>query len=143
MVASSDLNELFNDALRFAQHMLLIEGEFIPFGVSMDLDGNIAQVAGDLGTERPRSAQMVEFLQATFQEAARLGEIRAAGVCLDMYVVPPGRSETMRDAVCVRLAHISGEALEVFVPYTQDRNGACQMEPAYAAEAGPFTLVEP
>ena len=142
MVASSDLNELFNDALGFAQHMLLIEGEFIPFGVSMDNDGNIAQVAGDLGTERPKSSEMVKFLQAAFQQSAQLGEIRAAGVCLDMYVVPPGRS-AKTDAICVRLAHISGEAVEVFVPYTQDRNGAYQMEPAYAAKAGPFMLVEP
>ena len=141
-MASADLNELYNDALGFAQHMLLAYGEFIPFGVSMDTDGNVAQVAGDLGTEHPSSVEMVQFLQESFGQQARQGAIRAAGVCIDMLVVPPGR-EHKSDAICIRLAHVSGEDAEVFVPYTRDHNGAFHLEPAFAQAGESFRLVEP
>jgi len=141
-VASADLNELYNDAIGLAQHMLLSHGEFIPFGVSMDMSGSVAQVAGDLRTEHPTSAEMVAFLQASFEQQAHQGSIRAAGVCIDMYVLPPGR-EQKSDAICVRLAHISGEDAEVFVPYTHDNNGAFQLESAFAQAGGSFRLLSP
>ncbi|CAG2082545.1 hypothetical protein XCY_000159 [Xanthomonas arboricola pv. juglandis] len=72
-VASKDLNALCNEARGFAEYMLLAHGEFIPFGVLMRPDGTIAQVAGDLGVERSVSAEMVELLQASFSQSARLG----------------------------------------------------------------------
>ncbi|MBB1061049.1 hypothetical protein [Marilutibacter spongiae] len=141
-MASDDLNALYNEARGFAEYMLLTHGEFIPFGVQMSRDGKIAQVAGDLGTEHPKSAEMVEFLQSSFAQSAISGAIRAAGVCLDMYVVPPGQQQKT-DAICTRLAHISGEAVEVFVPYSRDSHGAFQLGQPFAAAAGDFKLVEP
>ena len=141
-MASEDLNVLYNEARSFAEYMLLTHGEFIPFGVQMGIDGKVAQVAGDLGTERPKSAAMVEFLQASFAKSANAGTIRAAGVCLDMYVVPPGQQQKT-DAICTRLAHVSGEAVEVFVPYSRDAHGAFQLGQSFAAAAGDFRLVEP
>ncbi|MCY1416060.1 hypothetical protein D9M71_315610 [compost metagenome] len=141
-MASEDLNALFNEALGFAGYMLLAHGEFIPFGVSMSADGKIAQVAGDLGTENPKSAEMVEFLQYSFTQSASLGIIRAAGVCLDIYVVPPGQQQKT-DAICTRLAHVSGETVEVFVPYSRDNLGAFQLGQSFATASGEFRLVEP
>ena len=141
-MACPDLNELFNDALQFAQHMLLTHGEFIPFGVSLGNDGTISQIAGNLGTQHPNPSEMVEFLQDAFEESASTGSIRAAGVCLDMHIVPPGQVHK-RDAICVRLAHVSGESCEVFVPYTRDLHGSYQLEPAFAAAGGSFRLLEP
>lgn len=141
-MASEDLNALFNEALGFAEYMLLARGEFIPFGVSMSPDGKIAQVAGSLGTEQPKSADMVEFLQSSFAHSAALGSIRAAGVCLDMYVVPPGQ-EQKSDAICTRLAHVSGETVEVFVPYSRDKHGAFQLGQTFSTAGVEFKLVEP
>ena len=141
-MASEDLNALFNEALGFAEYMLLTHGEFIPFGVSMSHDGKIAQVAGSLGTERPKSSDMVEFLQSSFVESATHGSIRAAGVCLDMYVVPPGQDQRS-DAICARLAHVSGETAEVFVPYSRDKHGAFQLGQTFATAGAEFKLVEP
>lgn len=68
------------------------------------------------------------------------GSILAAGVCLDMYVVPPGQQD-QTDAICTRLAHVSGEALEVFVPYSRDASGAFQLGQPFATAAGDFRLV--
>ncbi len=141
-MASEDLNALYNEARGFAEYMLLTHGEFIPFGVSMSSDGKITQVAGDLGIEHPKSAEMVEFLQASFAQSANLGSIRAAGVCLDMYVVPPGQQQKT-DAICIRLAHVSGETVEVFVPYSRDNQGAFQLGQPFATAGGEFALAEP
>lgn len=141
-MASDDLNALYNEARGFAEYMLLTHGEFIPFGVSMSPDGTIAQVAGDLGTEHPKSDEMVSFLQSSFAKSASLGRLRAAGVCLDMYVVPPGKQEKT-DAICTRLAHVSGETVEVFVPYSRDSHGSFQLGQPFAAAGGDFELVEP
>ena len=141
-MASPDLNQLFNEALGFAEYMLISHGEFIPFGVSMDPRGDISQVAGDLGTERPASAEMVDFLQSTFRDSASGGTIRAAGVCLDMYVAPPGQTEKS-DAICVRLAHVSGETVAVYVPYAKDSQGAYTFGQTFATKGTSFRLVEP
>ena len=140
-MASSDLNQLFNEALSFAEYMLIAHGEFIPFGVSMDPTGKIAQVAGDLGTEHPQSADMVDLLQSVFRESAATGSIYAAGVCIDMLVVPPGGAEKS-DAICVRLAHTSGESVSVYVPYAKTQ-GACTFGQAFATQGDSFRLVEP
>ncbi len=138
-MASEDLNMLYNEARGFAEYMLLAHGEFIPFGVSMSPEGTISQVAGDLGTERPTSSEIVERLQASFSQSAELGSIRAAGVCLDMYVVPPGQQDKT-DAICVRLAHVSSETVEVFVPYARDSLGIIQLSQPFATVGVEFTL---
>lgn len=140
-VASEDLNALCNEARGFAEDMLLAYGEFIPFGVLMRPDGTIAQVAGDLGVERSVSAEMVELLLASFSQSARLGVIRAACICMEMSVVPPGQ-EDKTDAICTRLAHVSGKTVEVFVPHSRDARGALQLGQPFATVGDAFTLVE-
>lgn len=140
-VASEDLNSLYNAARGFAEYMLLAHGEFIPFGVLMRPDGTIAQVAGERGVERSVSAEMVELLQASFSQSARLGAIRAAGICMEMSVVLPGR-EDKTDAICTRLAHVSGESVEVFIPHSRDARGALQLGQPFAAVGDAFTLAE-
>jgi hypothetical protein len=123
-MASQDLNEIFREALGFAEYMLKLHGEFLPFGVSMRTSGEVAQVHGSVGVEHPASADVVDLLQAEFQREAGKGSIRAAGVCINMLVVPPGE-ESKTDAICVRLAHVSGETAVVYVPY--DLNGQCEL----------------
>ncbi|WP_146096402.1 hypothetical protein [Xanthomonas arboricola] len=140
-VASEDLNALCNEARGFAEYMLMAHGEFIPFGVLMRPDGTIAQVAGDLGVERSISAEMVKLLQASFSQSARIGAIRAACICMEMSVMPPGQ-EDMTDAICTRLAHVSGETVEVFVPHSRDARGALQLGQPFATVGDEFTLVE-
>ena len=142
-MASSDLNELFSAARSFAELMLSKEGEFIPFGVSMDVNGQVAMVAGDVGDEHPQSAQVIVLLQDSFRESAmRDGAIRAAGVCLDVRLVPPG-GDARSDAICVRLAHISGEAIEVYVPYSSAGPGMLKFGDVFATGASEFQFVGP
>lgn len=115
-MANPDLDELLNALLPFAQQMLAEHGEFLPFGAVMRADGTIAAVAGDTGDEQPPSEQVVGVLVSGFRQQASKGEIKAAGVCLDVKVSHPDGSGTT-DAVCARLEHASGEAVEVYLPY--------------------------
>jgi hypothetical protein len=140
-MASTDLNQLFEAALSFAKTMLAKEGEFIPFGVSMDPLGKTALVGGDVGQEHPASADVVSLLQSSFLRSASCGAIRAAGVCLDVRVVPPG-SHDKSDAICVRLAHAKGEAVEVYVPYISQNHGSHVYGEPFATLASEFRLAE-
>jgi len=119
--------------------MLAKEGEFIPFGVSMDDAGEITLVSGDVGSEHPASKNVIKVLQSSFHDSARKGKIKAAGVCMDVRIIPPGE-ERKTDAICVRLAHISGEAVEVFVPYTEQSRHKYAYGNTFASHGGEFVL---
>jgi len=136
-MASTDVNELFGAATEFAELMLRTEGEFIPFGVSMATDGSVAMVGGDVGSEHPRSVDVISLLQLNFLEQLLAGTIRAAGICLDVRVIPPGQ-DVKSDAISVRLAHSSGEALEVFVPYAGSVDAGFTFGSPFATQAGEF-----
>lgn len=140
-MASPDLNELFQAAVTFAETMLAKEGEFIPFGVSMNINGKVIHVAGDVGSERPSSRDVIELLQSSFVRSAAEGVIRAAAVCLDTRTIPPGH-DTKSDAICVRLAHVSNEALEVFVPYAKHQSDKPVYGEVFAAQAREFKFNE-
>jgi hypothetical protein len=100
-MASSQINELFAAAFEFTQRMLYEQQEFHPFGVSMGMDGNVAMVAGYTGDEFPPAQHVIDLLQSSFIDQAKDGTILAAGVYLDVRVVPPGAS-SKTDAICVR-----------------------------------------
>ena len=48
--------------------------------------------------------------------------------------------ETKSDAICVRLAHVSGEAIEVYVPYVGSQLGTQLYGEVFASKATEFTL---
>jgi hypothetical protein len=138
-MASEQANELFSAALGFAQRMLSEHGEFHPFGVSMDHGGKVAMVAGDIGSEHPSATALADFLQGAFADQAKAGAIQAAGICLDVKVTLPGTT-TKSDAICVRIASIHGEAIEVYVPYRKPILGRRKFGNAFAAAGEAFVL---
>ncbi|MBI2190810.1 MAG: hypothetical protein HYU36_02350 [Planctomycetes bacterium] len=115
-MAHPDLDELLNALYSFAQEMLAKHGEFHPFGVSLSRDGEMALEQGYTGDEHPPSEQMIDTLVGGLRAMAGKQEIRAAGICLDVRVTPPGTTEKS-DAICARLEHENGEAVEVYLPY--------------------------
>jgi hypothetical protein len=139
-MASPDLNDVFNDALNFAVRMLRAERCFIPFGVLMTPDGELVHVGTDTGSESPSSTEVIDLLQAELRERARSGTVRAAGICLDVLVVPPNEVEKV-DSVCVWLAHVSGEAMSVYMPYSIDGTGEVRLGRTFSASKSKLTLV--
>lgn len=115
-MAHPDLDELINVVLPFAQNMLGRHGEFYPFGASKSADGEIANVAAYTEDERPSSNEVVDRLISGFRTQANSNELGAAAVCFDVRVTPPGEPKET-DAICVRLEHLEGDAVQVFLPY--------------------------
>jgi hypothetical protein len=111
-----DLDALLNALLPFAQQMLKKHGEFFPFGASMTQDGAITLAGSYDGKEHPSPQEVIAWLVNTLKGQASAGQIKAAGICFDVRVVPPQQHEKV-DAIQVSLEHISGEAIDVFLPY--------------------------
>ncbi len=136
-MASSEANEIFNAAREFAELMLKTDGEFIPFGVSVSPDGTVSMVAGDIGLEQPPSQEVINLLQSSFIDSLSNSNLLAAGVCLDVRIIPPGQAEKS-DAICVRVAHSNGEAMEVYVPYSGSVASGYIYGQVFATAAGEF-----
>jgi len=131
-----ELDALLNVLFPFAQQMIQKRGEFFPFGASMASDGEIASVAGDVGEERPESQEVIDVLTEAFRQQAALGEIKAAGICLDARTVPPGQTEKT-DAILARLEHQDGEAIDVFLPYRKGLFGKVKYGEVFATAGAP------
>jgi hypothetical protein len=131
-MAHPDLDELVNALFSFAHQMLADHGEFFPFGASMSNDGEIAYSSGlDGEEEQPDSTRVLELLLQGFAGQAASGHIRAAGVCMDVRVVPPDGGEPV-DAMCAQLEHEQGEAVDVFLPYRLKPEGGLEYDDLFA-----------
>ncbi|MGB7156763.1 MAG: hypothetical protein WBD40_01775 [Tepidisphaeraceae bacterium] len=135
-MARPDLEELMNTLIAFAQQMLAKAGEFYPFGASMRPDGQLAQNGAYTGSEHPPSQELIGLLTAGFQREAAAGNLRAAGICFDVRVVPPGATEKS-DAICVQLEHADGEAIEIYVPYKKGWFGKVKYAELFASKGQP------
>ncbi len=115
-MAHQDLDTLINRLLPFAQQMLAKRGSFFPFGACLRSDGKIAMAAAFLGEEDSEPVDMIEFIVRGFREEAGKGMIRAAGLCIDIRVVPPSETEKT-DAICLHLEHVEGDCINYYYPY--------------------------
>jgi len=142
-MAHPDLDTLVNALIPLAQRNLRKRGEFLPFGATIKSDGEFAFAFGYTGSEMATAEEVIELLERGFIQAARLGEVRATGLCIDSRVVPPGRDKKC-DAICCSLDHENGEACCVFMPYGKGRSGkykfgeifALPVEPEIFAKSG-------
>src|SRR5262245_43843972 len=120
-MAHPDLDALMSDLLPFAQRMLAEHGEFYPFGGSITTDGQHVSVGAKGESDMPPSKVLIDILISAFRGQVSEGHIRAAGICYDVRVVPPGQIDKT-DAVQLSLER-EGEAVDVFVPYAQLPDG--------------------
>jgi hypothetical protein len=116
-MAHPELEEVLNALLPFAQRMLQEYGEFHPFGASMRSDGTISLIGADVdGSEFPKSTDLIELMEAGLLKDAKSGKIKASGICMDVRVMEPDKSEKT-DAIRVDLEHKEGQVVSVFLPY--------------------------
>lgn len=121
-MAHPHLDALLDHLFPFAQQVLEKHGEFYPFGAAITSSGEVKLVSSDIGTEHPDSQSVIDALVNGFRQEAAIGAVRAIGVCLDVLAIPPGGSQKL-DAICARLEHESGEAVDVYLPYQKARFG--------------------
>jgi hypothetical protein len=129
-----DLDDLLNATLPFAQKMLVERGEFYPFGATMKADGKIDLTAGYTGVEFPESQELIDLLLGGYRAQAAKKELMATALCFDVRTIPPGETEKS-DAICVRLEHLDGEAVDVLMPYQKDRDGNLTWGELFAARS--------
>jgi hypothetical protein len=135
-MSRADLNELLPVLFDFAQLMLSKEGEFLPFAASMTPDGKIQSVGGYTGDEHPPSQELIDLLTMAFQRDAAAGKLRATGICMDVRTIAPGETQKT-DAICARLEHSDGEAVEVFLPYRKTFLGKIKYGTIFATAGAP------
>jgi hypothetical protein len=66
--AKSECEVLLNEAMPFAESMLREHGEFYPYGYEMMTAGEVKQVAGYTGTDRPKSQTIIDLLMDGFKQ---------------------------------------------------------------------------
>lgn len=114
--AQDDLDGLLDPALGFAQQQLDKHGEFYPYAVVVDADGQQRMVAADTGSDRPASADLITALIAALSDDR--DQLRAAAIVADVRL-----PETGGDAVRVTFEHSERIALTVLLPYKTKRFG--------------------
>ncbi len=112
--------------------MLAEHGELYPYGATMSLSGEITDVGAHIeGDDKPASEALIDLITQRLQEQSRRGTLRAAGICYDVRIVPPGALGEC-DAVCCSLEHMNGEATNIFQPFARGRDGAIEYGEMFA-----------
>lgn len=114
--AQDDLDGLLDPALGFTQQQLDEHGEFYPYAVVVDADGQQRMVAADIGSDQPASADLITTLIATLSDER--DSLRAAAIVADVRL-----PEANSDAVRVTLEHSEHVALTILLPYKTKRFG--------------------
>ena len=141
MPRHADLDALLNDLLPFGERMLAEFGEFLPFGGKITGDGEHISVGAQGSSERSKSKELIDIMTDAFRSAAAAGKIRAAGICFDVRVVPPGQVDKT-DAIQLALERDGGDSVDVFVPYAVLPNGQVTYGELFAAERTPTMFAQ-
>jgi len=136
-----DLDALLNDLLPFAERMLAEHSEFYPFGGSITSDGQHISVGAKGSSDQPKSRELIDIMTNEFRSQASEGKIRAAGICFDVRVIPPGQIDKT-DAIQLALERKGGDAVDVFIPYAQLPDGAFTYGELFACERTPTLFVQ-
>lgn len=121
--------------------MVSEHGEFYPFGSTMNLSGEVAYTSAYDGDEHPESQTLIDLLSDVYRHQVSSKEIRAAGICYDVRITLPG-AQGKTDAFCVSLEHLSGEAVNVYMPYKRLESGELEYGEVFATPRKPQFFVK-
>jgi hypothetical protein len=141
-MSDEDSTQLTSTLVPFAQEMLAKHGEFYPFAATMDKNGKIAQVAADIGSERPESRELIAFLNEALRVQAARGMIRACGICYNVGARLPGYKDKV-DAICCQLEHAAAPPVQIFVPYRKGFLGRLKYDKPVALPGQASVFVPP
>ena len=123
----TDFDELVMPLLGLAETLLEKEGEFHPFGARLAAGGQLALVDVSQTLQQPSNPLILDALYATFRVEAKIGAIRACGVCWDA-LVPRQEGGGMMDAIAIGLEHRDGDPTIVLCGYERDAIGDIRFE---------------
>ena len=114
--AQAEAEALVNAVLPHAEGMLIAHGELFPFGGTMTMDGDIAELAvGEEHRDSPVEV-IVDALKSQLRSGADSNTYRATALVFPIQAELPGASgET--DAVAIALDHKANFSVILFIPY--------------------------
>jgi hypothetical protein len=116
---TEEIQVLLNFLLPHAERMLSEQGEFYPYAVTLDAQGELSAVPADIETDAPDVGDVLVALHNGLREQAAEGSIRASGIAADVTLTDPDSGETT-DAVQVELDHAEGDPVDIYVPYESE-----------------------
>ncbi len=114
--AQDDFERLLPSAMRTAHLELAQRGEFWPFAVVVDVDGDLHQAAFQPDRNRPEPGEVLAELRRALRADDQHN--RAVALVLDVHVPELGS-----DCIEVTLEHLGSPAVAVQRPYTRRRFG--------------------
>lgn len=113
-MSRADLDDLLDEAIRFAQMRQSEQGEFYPFAITRDAEGEGAMKIAGIEPDRDVSAEMVKLLGEHLLQDARSGKIRAVALCYDVLFAEP--AGPAKEAIRVDLEDET-HSVTVLLPY--------------------------
>ena len=113
-----ELDQLLRSLATVSINLLTKHGPFPPHGECIARDGGRVPVAAYLGQDEKDPQRWVAYLEHSLKELVRTEGHCAAGFFAMVEVEDP-RTRQRTDAILVSLEHESGDAMDVYFPYTQ------------------------
>ena len=83
-----DVQNIIDNSFLFAEKMLIENKEFYPFGVTIDMKGELTFVAyEDEETDSPNSQKVIGELSKTFRSELLLQKLRSYGITYDVKIL--------------------------------------------------------
>jgi hypothetical protein len=117
---NQDFGTLFDRLVPFGKQMLEKQGGFIPYGAYYDMNGKLEMLG--VHDKDGQAANAIKVLLQSFKHLASQGKCRSIVYCMDIRTVPPGQKEKT-DAILATMEHVSGEAMNIAVPYRKEHSG--------------------
>src|SRR5688500_16054965 len=112
-IPDPELDLLYQKISVLAEQLLEKHGEFYPFGISLDPDGQVIASSAECEEVHPDPSSVREQLWSGLGALLERGEVKAFAVAANVTFTPPGAEERL-DAVQVTLRHQNGETLDIF-----------------------------
>jgi hypothetical protein len=119
---ADEIQELLNFMLPQAERLLNEQGEFYPYAVTLDAEGDLAPVDPPVEEEEPDVGTVLVALHEGLREQAAEGAIRASAIAADVTLTDPDSGDTT-DAIQVEVDHADAEPMDIYVPYESQPEG--------------------
>jgi len=130
--AKEDCEALINAVTPFAEHMLELYGEFLPFGGAMKPDNEIVSIGATTGNEQSKPVDLIQLLKQGFRRDAESGKFKATALVYDSLFTPDSTG-VKTDAIAISLNHREHYSVLVFIPY-EISDGKVSTRPALASK---------
>lgn len=112
-----DVRLLIDSCFAFATALLRKNGEFYPFGQTLNHAREIGHDLVHTGDEHPDSAALIDDLRKVWRSKASRNEIVATAVAY-MCVTHGSEDESKVDAICIAVDHSGGITVNLYFPYS-------------------------